>query len=88
MPYTNTAKILSGATSTDINHLAETTAQGVVQDNQYTEQLAQGVVQDKQKLTQDTLEDLLAQILTQLKILTLHQETASDEVFTEEDIVL
>ena len=64
----------------------EQLAQGVVQDTQYTEQLAQGVVQDKQKLTQDTLEDLLTQILIQLKILTVHQEKASDEIFTEEDV--
>ena len=72
----------SVTTDTTLDNLStEALAQGVVQDSQYTEQLAQGVVQD-------TLEDLLTQILIQLKILTVHQEKASDEIFTEEDITL
>ena len=35
---------------------------------------------------QDTIEDLLKQILIQLKILTLHQEIATGEKLTEEDV--
>jgi len=63
MPYTNIAKIQTTAANTGTDQLAETTAQGVVQDSQYTEQLAQGVVQDDQKDIQTqqyrTLEELL-----------------------------
>jgi len=38
------------------------------------------------KLIQGTQEDLLTEILKELKILNLHQAHASEEPFTEEDI--
>jgi len=88
---TNTAttatNVATGNTLQTANNTLQTAnnteqlAQGVVQDSELAEQLAQGIVQD-------TLEDLLTQILIQLKILTVHQEKASDEIFTEEDITL